>query len=212
MLFRSYGGSFLDRSLLLDVRIFKEDFSDIIGETRRLSSDFGIAFDYDQQVNIYTNTASLQVRGIEWQLQYMPSDNIFLRANYSYTDTEGKTIYSLSPERVDLPLRDSNPDNILTFMGSYTSPGGVKWGATYYYKSAYLSKIRKTYVSGDIDMSLLTKPYSRVDLTVAKKWQLGKHSMELSFTAQNVGDDYAEHHYFNQFKSKYIFALKLGTN
>lgn len=207
-----YGGSFLDRSLLLDVRIFKEDFSDIIDQTRRDSADFGIAFDYDRQVNIYTNAASLQVRGIEWQLQYRPTDNILLHANHSYADVEGTTVYSLSPERIELPLKDSTPDNILTFMGSYTSPGGVRWGATYYYKSAYLSKIRKTLVGGDIDLSHLTKPFSRVDLTAAKKWQLGKHSMELSFTVQNVGDDYQEHHYFNRFNSKYILGLKLGSN
>jgi len=201
-----YGGSFLDRNLLVDVRIFKEDFSDLIDETRQLPSDFGIAFDYDQQVNIFTNTASLKLQGIEWQLQYMPSDNIFLRANYSYIDAEGSTRYRITPTEEILSLNDSAPTHMATIVGSYITDSNLRLSAEYHYKSEYKSDL------GNPHPDARSKAYSRIDLKAAKKWRLKNHWAELSFTAQNVGDDYAEHHYFNQFKSKYIFGLKLGTN
>jgi hypothetical protein len=36
--------------------------------------------------------------------------------------------------------------------------------------------------------------------------------MELSLTAQNVGDDYQEHFSFNKFESLYVLGFKLGSN
>ena len=54
--------------------------------------------------------------------------------------------------------------------------------------------------------------YSRIDLKASKRWRHGNHWLELSLTAQNAGSDYSEHHAFNNFESKYVLGLKIGSN
>jgi iron complex outermembrane receptor protein len=201
-----YGGSFLERSLLVDVRIFKEDFSDIIGETRRDAADFGVPYDYDQQVNFFSNVDSLKLRGIEWQLQYRPTDNVLLHANHSYIDAEGSSPYQITPTQITVSLDDISPANVFTGMATYTNCNGLRLSLMYHYKSSYYSDIGKVIEGAMLDS------YSRVDFKAARRWPLKNNWMELSFTAQNLGSDYQEHHYFNQFKSKYIFELKFGSS
>lgn len=204
-----YGGSFLDRSLLVDLRIFQEDFSDIINETRRDSADFEIPFDFDGQINLYSNADSLKLKGLEWQLQYKPTNNILLHANYSYIDAEGSSNYQITPIEDIRPLDDISPSNLFTGMASYINGNGLRLSLMYHYKSSYFSDLQ------DVGLGRALDSYSRVDFKASRRWSFDSQKdkwIELSFTAQNLGSDYQEQRYFNQFESRYFLELKYGSN
>jgi hypothetical protein len=77
--------------------------------------------------------------------------------------------------------------------------------ASYHYKSAYNPSIKGSDAK-------LGKSFSRLDLKTAKRWVTGNNWIELSFVAQNLGDDYADHYFYNIFESKYILGIKVGSN
>jgi len=80
---------------------------------------------------------------------------------------------------------------------------GIQLSASNHYQSGYKAKVgHSSKPSGN----------SRLDLKASKRWHYGNNWLELSFAAQNVGSDYAEHHAFNIFKSKYIMGFKMGSN
>jgi hypothetical protein len=52
---------------------------------------------------------------------------------------------------------------------------------------------------------------SRIDIKASKRFFYGTNPVDLSFIVQNVGDDYADHYFFNIFESRYIFSIKMGS-
>jgi len=80
--------------------------------------------------------------------------------------------------------------------------GGLKFSGSYHYKAGYKPK------PGAISLP----SHSRFDLKASKRWFSQSNWMELSLTAQNVGDDYQEHLSSNKFESLYVLGFKLGSN
>ena len=52
--------------------------------------------------------------------------------------------------------------------------------------------------------------FTRLDLKVAKKLRFNNSNAEVSFTVQNLGSDYREFYFFNQFSTRYILGLRVG--
>jgi len=102
-----------------------------------------------------------------------------------------------------LPLEDMVPKQSSNLLVSYQMQNGIQLSASNHYQSGYKAKVgHSSKPSGN----------SRLDLKASKRWHYGNNWLELSFAAQNVGSDYAEHHAFNIFKSKYIMGFKMGSN
>jgi hypothetical protein len=85
---------------------------------------------------------------------------------------------------------------------SYKMSGGLKFSGSYHYKEGYEPKPGRNSLPS----------HSRFDLKASKRWLSQSRWMELSLTAQNVGDDYQEHFSFNKFESLYVLGFKLGSN
>ena len=51
--------------------------------------------------------------------------------------------------------------------------------------------------------------FTRVDLKVAKSWDINRSSVDVSLTAQNVGDSYAEFYEHNLFETRYILGFRI---
>ena len=62
-----YVGSFFQGSLNVDVRLFRESMSSVIGERREPYADF------DGLLNVRDNTDYADIYGLEWQVQYRPN-------------------------------------------------------------------------------------------------------------------------------------------
>ena len=202
-----YLGYFLDENLSLDVRIFEEHLSDLIGERRE-----PFIGETQNKVHILDNVEKLDLRGIEWQLQYKPSNRVLINLNHTYTNADGESWYlsytpgdDMATPGVDmiLPLDDMVPKEMTNLLVSYQMQNGVTLSGSHHYQSGYKPKV-----------NALSKPSgnSRLDLKASKRWHHGNNWFELSFTAQNAGSDYSEHFAFNTFENKYILGLKIGSN
>jgi len=203
-----YLGLFDDKKLSLDIRIFDEELTNLIGERREPSA--GPLKHIAETINIIDNVENLNLKGVEWQLQYRPTNQLLLSLNHSYLEAEGDSWYkSLNPDddvaSVGDEINDLDktvPENMANLLVSYEMSGGLKLSGSYHYKEGYQPK------PGRVSLP----SHSRFDLKASKRWLSQSNWMELSLTAQNVGDDYQEHFSFNKFESLYVFGFKLGSN
>ena len=209
-----YLGSFFEKSLNLDVRLFDENLSNLIGERRGLYQDVSPYYGETQLTrNIIDNIEDIRIKGLEWQLQYRPSNKLLLNINFSHVDVEGVGRYGVDVE-TPWPYQEFEPrsldravpENMFNALVGYKTNSGIQLSGSYHYKSGYESKVRRGFN---------VESYSRIDLKASKRWSLASNWIELSFTAQNVGSDYLEHKTFynfeNKFESKYVLGLKMGS-
>ena len=192
-----YAGYFMDRALSLDMRLYFEQILDIIGERRDGYPDL------DNFVNIRDNNTTMDVRGIEIQTVYKPSDRFLLRAYYSYSDIDGITCYT-SPESAGEPCQEYRDldkyslKDTFGLMASYKLAGGVRLSSTVNYSSK-LQHYRGQHMD----------KFTRVDLKAAKSWDINRSTVDLSFTVQNAGDSYAEFYQHNLFETRYILGFRV---
>lgn len=208
-----YLGSFYNKSIVLDLRLFNEDLSNLIGE-RREDSDNPL----QDIVNVIDNVETANLKGIEWQLQYKPTNQFLLNLNHSYIDADGNSLYrSFKPndpeaQDADCELINNNevcdiknmiPKNMVNLLASYTLPSGIQLSGSYHYKSSYTPRVFD---------EKFPPSHSRIDLRVSKRWRYANNWVELSLAVQNAGSDYSEYFSDNKFQSKYIFGLRMGSN
>jgi iron complex outermembrane receptor protein len=203
-----YLGLFDDKKLSLDIRIFDKELTNLIGERREPS--VGPLKDIAKTVNIIDNIENMKLKGIEWQLQYRPTNQLLLSLNHSYLEAEGDSWYASFEPGDDVAsegdvihdLTKVVPENMANLLVSYEMSGGLKFSGSYHYKEGYKPK-----PGADILPS-----HSRFDLKASKRWFSQSNWMELSLTAQNVGDEYQEHFSYNKFKSLYVLGFKIGSD
>jgi iron complex outermembrane receptor protein len=203
-----YLGLFDDKNLSLDIRIFDEELTNLIGERREPSS--GPLQHIAGTINIIDNIENMRLKGVESQLQYRPSNQLLLNFNHSYIEVEGDSWYSSLRQGDDIAseddivhdLRRVSPRNMANFLVSYEMIGGLKLSGSYHYKEGYKPRPGADILPG----------YSRFDLKASKRWFRQSNWMELSLTLQNMGDDYQEHLTQNIFESIYTFEVKVGSN
>jgi iron complex outermembrane receptor protein len=203
-----YLGLFDDKNLSLDIRVFDEELTNLIGERREPSS--GPLQHIAGTINIIDNTENMNLRGVEWQLQYRPSNQLLVNLNHSYLEIEGDSWHlSFNPdddvaseEDIVHDLRKVAPKNMANLLVSYEMINGLKLSGSYHYKEGYKPRPGANILPG----------YSRFDLKASKRWFRQDNWMELSLTLQNMGDDYQEHLPQNIFESIYTFEVKLGSN
>jgi iron complex outermembrane receptor protein len=189
-----YAGYFMDRTLSLDMRLFYEQLRDVISERRDVYPDL------DNFVNIRDNTDTLDVRGVEFQTVYKPSDRYLLRAHYSYSDIDGESLYTSAPE---VEIKDLDVRGLKSTFGlltSYQLDSGISLSSMVSYNSAksYFYEGRKL------------DSYTRIDLKAVKSWQIDRSTVDVSFTVQNSGDAYQEFYDFNLFETRYILGFKVS--
>jgi iron complex outermembrane receptor protein len=199
-----YLGLFDNKNISLDIRVFEEELTNLIGERRER-----FLGPLQDSVNIIDNVENMKLKGIEWQLQYRPSNQLLLNLNHSYLEAEGDSRYgydqsddAVSENDLILDLDKTVPENMANLLVSYEMSGGLKFSGSYHYKAGYKPK------PGAISLP----SHSRFDLKASKRWFSQSNWMELSLTAQNVGDDYQEHLSSNKFESLYVLGFKLGSN
>ena len=203
-----YLGLFDDKKLSLDIRIFDEKLTNLIGERREPS--IGPLKHIAETINIIDNVENVNLKGVEWQLQYRPTNQLLLSLNHSYLEAEGDSWFASFEPGDDVAsegdvihdLTKVVPENMANLLVSYEMSGGLKLSGSYHYKEGYKPGPRFD----------ILPSHSRFDLKASKRWFSQSNWMELSLTAQNVGDDYQEHFSFNKFESLYVLGFKLGSN
>jgi len=188
-----YLGYLFDRTLSFDMRLFREQLTDVIGERRSGYPDL------DNFVNIRDNTDRFNVDGFEIQTHYRPNDRFLLRGHYSYSDIDGETLYRSSPE---LEIRDLGVHGLKHGAGlltSYAFDRGVTLSSMVSYRSA-----TRHYLGTNVEN------HTRIDLKASRRWTINNSNIDLSLVVQNAGEPYSENRNYNQFKTQYVLGLKVS--
>ncbi len=188
-----YAGYLFDRRMSFDMRLFREQLTDVINERRSGYPDL------DNFVNIRDNTDTFNVDGIEIQTEYRPNNHFMLRAHYSYSDIDGETIYTSPPA---LEIRDLGVNSLkhgAGLLASYAFENNVTLSSMASYSSA-----TKHY------RGTAAENHTRIDLKALKRWDINNSNIDLSLTVQNAGEPYSEFYFFNQFKTQYVLGLKVS--
>jgi len=188
-----YAGYLFDQKVSLDVRLFREQLTDVINERRSGYPDL------DNFVNIRDNTDTLDIDGLEVQALYKPNQQILLRAHYSYSDIDGETLYTSPP---NLEIRDLGVHSLKHGVGvlaSYRFDSAITLSAMTSYNSA-----TRHYRGGDAEN------HTRVDLKATKSWTVDRSSVDVSFTVQNAGEPYRDFYQHHQFETHYILGFRVA--
>ena len=187
-----YIGKFLNGHLNLDLRLYRESMSRLIGEHRQQYADF------DELVKVRDNSDSIDIKGLEWQLQYRPNAKFLLHANYSYVDITRLRLWRSTPELEIRKDAGYYPRHIGAILVSYTTEDNT---------SLSLMANHQSTIEHNFDENI--KSYTRVDLKAAKQWAIKNSSLELSLTLQNIGGKYRELKFYTQFKTRGVLGLQL---
>ena len=188
-----YLGYLFDRTLSFDMRLFREQLTDVISERRSSYPDL------DNFVNIRDNTDKFNVDGFEIQTHYRPNDRFLLRGHYSYSDIDGETLYRSAPV---LEIRDLGIHGLKHGAGlltSYAFDRGVTLSSMVSYRSA-----TRHYLGTKVEN------HTRIDLKASRRWSINNSDIDLSLVVQNAGEPYSEFRNYNQFKTQYVLGLKVS--
>jgi iron complex outermembrane receptor protein len=188
-----YLGYLFNRKLSFDMRLFREQLTDVINERRSGYPDL------DNFVNIRDNTDKSNVDGFEIQTQYRPNDRFLLRGHYSYSDIDGETIHTSPPA---LEIRDLGVHSLkhgAGLLASYRFDRGITLSSMASYRSA-----TKYYRGTNVEN------HTRIDLKASRRWSINNSDIDLSLVVQNAGQPYSEFYNYNQFKTQYVLGLKVS--
>ena len=184
-----YIGYWLDRKLLVDVKLFHEKTDDFMHPVRdcALPQAFGPACTPPLDLpalSVFGNDGHRTVQGGEFQIKYQtaPRDFISLQASILETDNVGnRQINSpTEPDRPFFPNELVAPKYTVSLLLSKALGAGLEASAAAY-------RVDNMVWLGDGDR---IKGYGRVDLRLAKRWQTGNSNMMLEGIVQNAGDSY----------------------
>ena len=191
-----YLGYLFDRKLSFDMRLFREQLTDVIDERR---SDEFANLRPDDSTNVRDNTDTLEIDGFEVQSEYRPNDQFLLRGHYSYSDIDGETLYRSSPE---IEIRD---------LGQYSQKHGGGILASYAFNSGLALSSMVSYRSAtQYYRGTSVENHTRIDLKASRRWTIKNSNIDLSLVVQNAGEPYSEFYNYNQFKTRYVLGFKVS--
>lgn len=176
-----YVGQIRRLKLHLDVRVFDDDISRMVGS---------VDIDPDPAVKLFqaVNTHDVDIRGAELQIRWAAREWLDLIASYA----------RVSIEAVDDDIAASAPDNNFSALGIFKLGRG--WEA-----SVAMYKLGGMYWLGDGDV---TEAYTRVDARLARRWKFQGHPVEVALVGQNLdGTPYEEFRDDNLFDRRAYLSL-----
>ena len=113
----AYIGSFPKYHLNLDIKVYYDQMRDLIEE----------ALDYNSSLFIISNSADIDLTGIEISADYSPVKSIRLIASYSYSH--------INVKNADFKevIEKTVPDHTASLMGVFTLPDNWQFSSIYYY-------------------------------------------------------------------------------
>ena len=130
--------------------------------------------------------------------EYQAYEKLFIHANYSFVDLTQITLYRSTPEIVVRDTSGDNPRHLGAVLVNYVTESDLSLSAMLNYQSTIYHRIDEDNAS-----------YARLDLKAAKSWQVKNTQAQLSLTVQNLGEQYRERYFYNQFKTRVILGMQL---
>lgn len=177
-----YVGHIRPLKLQLDVRLFDDDISRMVG-SQDIDPGVGKLF---QSINEH----SADIRGVDVQIRWAAREWLDLLVSYARVNIEA----------ADGDIAASAPENNLSALGILKLGRG--WEA-----SVAMYKLGGMYWLGDGDV---TEAYTRVDARLARRWKLNGRPVEVALVGQNLdGEPYEEFRDDNLFDRRAYVSLML---
>lgn len=185
-----YVGYWRPARLELDVRLFRDKISDFIGQQKGdfFSGDNGYTIISGNEFR-YENLGTVRSRGGELQLHWQPLVGLDLNAHYARVHVSANT----ARENYNVDIPRSAPRYSWGLLANYRLGRG--WEASV---GAWRSDTVIWLTEGDI-----TRPYTRVDARLARRWKWLGREVEAALVGQNLGEDYEE------FRNTNIFSRRV---
>ncbi len=190
-------GYWLDKSLLLDVKLFNERTEDVIHEMRSAAPQPFPRI--DERTFIYKNDGVLEVNGFEMQMKYQLAAKDFISVQYANIDVKSTLQRRIeTTELWDRPS-ESAPEHTVSAILSHGFTHGFDASVAFYYVS-------EMHWLGDGD---LLNSYQRWDLRLAKQGRIATNRYKAEILAQNIGDNYETFRKENIFEPRLYLRLSL---
>ncbi len=188
-----YLGNFPDLGLTLDVKLFKEMYRDVITGFRdfdfpdpdRGLTDTTVLDNFNELINKgavnYSNNGTVDIYGIELNTKFLPTHRDLIFLGYSYLYTEGREIRRhedgvfVWDENLDTRV----PTQTISLLLSHRFESDIEISAGYFFTDSMT-----WYGEGDP-----VPNYERVDLRLAKRFNLLSSKSELSLLVQNLNGE-----------------------
>lgn len=189
-----YLGSFAAGKLSVDLRIFRTEADDVVGE---YTAPFP---DLTDDVSVIFNTMEWVTKGVDTQIQFRPDSATLISLQYAYTDFQGTRI-----KRFEVPeipkLHRELPRHNINLLASRSF--GNNWSASFVWY--YLSEV--AWRQGD-----LIREHGRLDMRLAKTFHISGNPAKVELIAHNLLNSYEEFEDFNLFETRVFLRLSLNFN
>jgi len=184
-----YVGEFRQIGVTLDVRVFQDNFKDLIASTKVPIAPI-VELLGDGTAYAFSNLQTVTMSGFEYQVHWRPS------AATRIVLSQGLLKMSSS----DVETAHSGPGDTASLLVSHSFPAGVE-GSFGFYKVGAMTWL------GDGDP---VARYDRLDLRLAKRIGANRSHNEIALTVQNVLRDYSEFRPEYKFDQRAFVTLTLG--
>lgn len=184
-----YLGEFFSSKLSLDVRLFRTETNDAIGEY------IDIFPDLNGSIAVVSNVAEWVTKGVDTQIQLRPDDSTLLSLQYAYSDYGGSRFKRADP--LEFRLLDKEiPRHNANLLASKSFNNGWETSFVWY----YLSDV--AWRQGD-----LIKAHDRLDFRLAKSFKVGNSSAKAELIVHNLLNEYPEFEDYNIFDTRVFLRL-----
>lgn len=181
-----YIGQHPKYNLHYDFKFFIEDIEN--GVAQHTDSVLG--------ARVVDNDSEVDVKGLELQLRWEPSKTSLVHFTYATTKQDAWRNRDNSSYE---SLNNSVPDDMASLLLSHIFASQIQLSTTIHYMD-HLEWIGADPIEN----------YTRLDVRVAKKFQLGEQTAEIALLGHNLLGDYEEYDTTNIFDTKYFIQAKLN--
>ncbi len=187
-----YMGSLFNGKLSIDVRLFRTEADQIIGE---YIDEFP---DLTGDISVIGNTMDWTTKGLDTQIKLRPNERSLISLQYAYTDYQGDRLKRIYPYIENRKLNVEIPRHNANLLLSHKFDHG--WQASFVWY--YLSDVNWRQ-GHDI------RAHDRLDFRLAKNFHVGGNQLKAELIAHNLLNDYPEFHVSNHFETR-VF-LRIGV-
>ena len=188
-----YIARLLNNRLTLDIKLFKDNTDNLIGETGGGSEATVLEDNVGGEADEVLNMFKTETEGTEIALDYKLAKDYRIYTHYTYIDISAETFESRSNPRDIRRLTVSAPKKTFGLTLIKHWPEDLDASINYYQVSDmdWLDRTGSTYPGGPGDRS--AQAYKKMDLKLSKQYNTGNKKLKLSRTLLNGLDDFFDY-------------------
>ena len=210
-----YFGHLTDLGLNFDFCVFHEEYSDIIDQYRNfdypdpdrgVTDPFALAVLYEfhklyqRGAFTYTNFGTVEINGVEFELDFRPTKRDMLFFGFSYLNVSGNEIKRFKDGVFSYRenAEEKIPQRTFSLLASHTFDDGVSMSAAYYF-------VDEMEWPGEGDA---IPNYSRLDIKFNKRIALEKAKLDISLIIQNLHNENYDFYHDNDIDEHNIWERR----